>query len=140
MAETVREVVAQIENSLLSSQGVSQQKTQKRLGDVVSILLEFWPEERVVNWMLKKNPGLRGEQPVDLVNSAYATQHLLSVIREMKLKNSAKKNNKTRLRRLLREPSVLQTGTHTPLREKLRGPMIDPGPPPEFPRDPNILE
>ncbi len=135
MADTVRGVVAEIENSLISSQGTSQQEAQKRLSEVVSTLLDFWSRKRIVAWMLKKNSGLRNEAPIDLIGSAYATKDLISVVREIKQKRLAKKNKFARLRRLLRTPSVLETGANVPLREKLRGKTVDPGPPPDCPHN-----
>ncbi len=110
MADTVRGVTAEIENSLISTQGTSQQETQRRLSEAVSVLLGFWSHRRTVSWMLKKNSALRNEAPIDLVASAYAAKDLMSAIRAIKQKHLARKNRLARLRRLLRTPSVLEYG------------------------------
>jgi hypothetical protein len=103
-------VAVRVENLLISSQGPSQIARQQRLVLVVSDLLDFWPEEQVVQWLLKENRGLRRKRPIDLINSEYATEDLLSAIREMKRRY--KRSGKSRLRRLLREPSILEPAAH----------------------------
>lgn len=117
MADTVRIVVAQVEHLQISKQGCLQQERQRRLGEVISKLLAFWPEQRVVDWLMKKNAGLGNIPPVDLIESEYATTKLFSFIGEMKQRCAHEKKRKV---------------PHTPLREKLRGYMTDPGPPQEF--------
>ncbi len=125
MADEVRRVVQRVENLLVPKQGNLQQAKQLRLGKVILKLLDFWPEQRVVDWLMSKNSYLGNVPPIDLVESEYATPRLLIFIEEVR---------QTCVR------GTKKAVSHVPLREKLRGPMIDPGPPPEFPRNPNILE
>lgn len=136
MAHPVGEIVSQIKRSLLGRQGTIDQDMTVRLGKVVSTLLEFWSEKRVLAWMLKKNPELRGNAPLDLVYSNYATDDLFRAISEIKRKYKSRKAGNRRLRRLLRTPSVLEIDAgRVPLREKLRGEMVDPGEPPNNPHN-----
>lgn len=137
MAHPVGDVVAQIKRSLLGKHGIIfDQELTVRLGKVVSVLLEFWSEKRTLHWMLKENPGLRGNAPLDLVYSNHATEDLLHVIAEIKRKYKSRKAGKARLRRLLRTPSVLEgSEKRVPLREKIRPTTPDPGPPPDRPHN-----
>lgn len=107
MRDVALGIVVKIENLLISEQGFSQINRQRRLVQVVEDLLDFWPEERVAQWLLSENRGLRNKKPIDLVNSEYATEDLLDAIKEMGCKHRLR-SGKSRLRRLLREPSALE--------------------------------
>jgi|GEM_PF-3529361 len=107
MTDVALGMVVRVENLLISERGPSQIAYQQRLVEVIKELLHLWPEERIIEWLLKENRWFRNKRPVDLVNSEYATEDLLSVVKEMKRRH-LKEVGKARLRRLLREPSVLE--------------------------------
>ncbi len=106
MMDVALGLAVKVENLLIEARGLSQVAYQQRLIGVISELLHIWPEERIVSWLLKENRGFRHKRPIDLVNSAYATEELLSAVKEMKRRH-LKEGGKMRLRRLLRGHSIL---------------------------------
>lgn len=67
-----------------SNKGILDQGKQDRLEKVVSVLLEFMPEEETMIWMTGKNERFRNIAPMDLVESEYATKYLLDVVEKMR--------------------------------------------------------
>lgn len=77
-------IAVRLQNLQSLNKGLMEQRKQARLEKVAEALLEFKTEEETMRWLLVKNKGFSNIAPIDLVESEYATQKLLSVIRMMR--------------------------------------------------------
>jgi len=82
-SETLRVAMA-IKNKLLEKGLVQENGFDTNLHKAVSALLDVRESERVIDFLLKKNPYFDGLSPIDLVGSEWAlNNHLLPYIKKM---------------------------------------------------------
>ena len=74
------EVMQRVNNKLNSEKGELERNRDGRFMKVILTLLEFKTVKNAEKWLLKRNPMCGDLSPIDLVNSEYATRHLLAWI------------------------------------------------------------
>jgi len=84
MQDVTLGIAVELQNLQIPNLGPMERSKQQRLMQVVSALLEFKSEEKIVEWLLKPNKQCRGKPPMDLVNSEYATEDLMAIIEQAK--------------------------------------------------------
>ncbi len=77
-------VFIEIANEMVKIHGQMEQGRQARLSKVISELLKFRGAEEAQKWLLNKNKQCGNLPPIDLVNSEYATRHLMALIKKNK--------------------------------------------------------